>query len=212
MCSGRVDPIHVLEAFRSKADGVLVTGCHPGDCHYITGNYAAEKRVKFLKRFLREMGIESERLHLEWVSASEGARWAMLVKEMTQQVKSLGPSPLKSDDPNVQKRCLVKLDAAIEAFKAERVRWILGSLTAERVDQEKHAATLEKIVRDELERHMLLNEIRQRGPLTVKELSEESGLPTKQILYNLIALKKIGVVSVEGLKERQHLYKVAKMG
>ncbi len=96
MCSGRVDPVHILEAFRSGgADGVLVTGCHPGDCHYITGNYAAEKRVEFLKKILEGIGIDPRRLRLEWVSASEGGRFAKIVTEMIAEIKKLGPSPLR---------------------------------------------------------------------------------------------------------------------
>jgi len=97
MCSGRVDPLHVLEAFREGIDGVLVTGCHPGDCHYITGNYACEKRVKFLKEVLSQVGIDPKRLRLEWVSASEGGKFARIVKEMIDDVRKLGPSPLRKE-------------------------------------------------------------------------------------------------------------------
>jgi len=97
MCSGRVDPLHVLEAFRQGIDGVLVTGCHLGDCHYITGNYACEKRVKFLKDVLAQVGIDPRRLRLEWVSASEGGKFAKVVKEMIEEVRKLGPSPLRKE-------------------------------------------------------------------------------------------------------------------
>jgi len=97
MCSGRVDPLHVLEAFRQGIDGVLVTGCHPGDCHYITGNYACEKRVNFLKEVLAQVGIDPRRLRLEWVSASEGGKFAKVVREMIEEVRKLGPSPLRKE-------------------------------------------------------------------------------------------------------------------
>jgi len=97
MCSGRVDPLHVLEAFRQGIDGVLVTGCHPGDCHYITGNYACEKRVKFLRDVLAQVGIDPVRLRLEWVSASEGGKFAKVVKEFIEEVRKLGPSPLRKE-------------------------------------------------------------------------------------------------------------------
>lgn len=91
MCSGRVDPTLVLKAFQAKADGVLITGCHPGDCHYQTGNYKAMRRVPLLKKMLQQFGIEDERVRLEFVSASEGARFAQIVNEMTAQIKQLGP-------------------------------------------------------------------------------------------------------------------------
>ncbi len=97
MCSGRIDPVFVLEAFKNGADGVLIAGCHlPSDCHYIDGNSKALKRTAMLKKALEGFGIEPERLRLEWVSASEGDRFAALVREMVEEVKKLGPSPLRN--------------------------------------------------------------------------------------------------------------------
>jgi len=95
MCSGRVHPAFILEAFRNGADGILVAGCHPGDCHYISGNHKAENRVLMLKKTLEQLGLEPERLRLEWVSASEGDRFAMVIKDMTKELTKLGPSPLR---------------------------------------------------------------------------------------------------------------------
>ncbi len=96
MCSGRIDPAFVLEAFRSGADGVLVAGCHPGDCHYISGNFKAYRRILMLKKLLEQFGLESERLRLEWVSASEGDRFATIIKDMAKEIKKLGPSPIRA--------------------------------------------------------------------------------------------------------------------
>lgn len=95
MCSGRVDPLYILEAFWQGVDGVLVTGCHPADCHYIDGNLHAERRVKMLKEMMARIGMEPERLRLEWVSASEGDRFATIIKEMTEDIRKLGPSLFK---------------------------------------------------------------------------------------------------------------------
>jgi F420-non-reducing hydrogenase iron-sulfur subunit len=91
MCSGRVDPQFVLAAFRHGADGVLIGGCHPGDCHYEQGNYNARRRFELLKPLLTEMGIEEERLRLEWISASEGERAQRVCNEMTEEMRRLGP-------------------------------------------------------------------------------------------------------------------------
>lgn len=91
MCSGRVDPTFVLKAFQLGADGVLICGCHPGDCHYSDGNYKTARRVPILIKLLEQFGIEPERLRLEWVSASEGERFAAIVNEMTEQIRELGP-------------------------------------------------------------------------------------------------------------------------
>lgn len=95
MCSGRVDSAIILEAFELGADGVLVCGCHPGDCHYSDGNLKAEKRINDLKQILELVGFGSERLRLEWVSASEGAKFASVVKEFTEEITEIGPNPLK---------------------------------------------------------------------------------------------------------------------
>jgi F420-non-reducing hydrogenase iron-sulfur subunit len=96
MCSGRVDPQFVLDAFAKGADGVLIGGCHPGDCHYIEGNYKALRRVEFLRRVLDDLGIEPERLRLEWISASEGDRVRVAVNELTETVRTLGPLDLRA--------------------------------------------------------------------------------------------------------------------
>jgi len=95
MCSGRVHPSYILEAFRDGADGVLVAGCHtPNDCHYISGNFKAERRVAMLKRLMVQLRIEPERLRLEWISAAEGEKFAQVVREFVADVKRLGPNPL----------------------------------------------------------------------------------------------------------------------
>jgi F420-non-reducing hydrogenase iron-sulfur subunit len=96
MCSGRVDPTFVIEALAGGADGVLIAGCHPGDCHYSEGNYRAMRRYPLLLRLLDQFGIESERVRLEWISASEGERFAEVVTEMTAKLKELGPLNLKA--------------------------------------------------------------------------------------------------------------------
>jgi F420-non-reducing hydrogenase iron-sulfur subunit len=90
MCSGRIDPQFIVEAFAQGADGVLIGGCHPGDCHYAEGNYKALRRVILLRRMLRAVGIEDERLRLEWISASEGEKVARVVREMVATLHGLG--------------------------------------------------------------------------------------------------------------------------
>jgi F420-non-reducing hydrogenase iron-sulfur subunit len=92
MCSGRVNPLFVLKALNVGADGVLILGCHPGDCHYIEGNYKTMRRIPLLKKMLKQLGIEEERVRLEWVSASEGAKFAEVANNFTQTIKDLGPS------------------------------------------------------------------------------------------------------------------------
>lgn len=91
MCSGRVDPQFILQAFASGADGVLIGGCHPGDCHYSEGNYKMLRRFRFLKRMLHSLGIDDERFRLEWISASEGEKVKTVINDMVDKLKALGP-------------------------------------------------------------------------------------------------------------------------
>ena len=91
MCSGRIDPQFIYDAFAKGADGVLVGGCHPGDCHYMEGNYKALRRMRMVQRVLKDMGIAEHRFRLEWISASEGERVKTVINEMTEQVRALGP-------------------------------------------------------------------------------------------------------------------------
>ena len=95
MCSGRVDPGFILDAFRNGADGVLVCGCHPGDCHYVEGNHKCMRRMPLTRKILEGFGVDPNRLRLEWVSASEGARFQQVINEFTDQIRLLGPAKLR---------------------------------------------------------------------------------------------------------------------
>ncbi|MBN2302408.1 MAG: hydrogenase iron-sulfur subunit [Lentisphaerae bacterium] len=91
-CSGRVNPLYILKALQTGADGVLVSGCHPGDCHYISGNLVARRKFALLKRYLEYLGFESGRVQFSWVSAAEGPRFAALISQITDDVRQLGPN------------------------------------------------------------------------------------------------------------------------
>jgi len=94
MCSSRIDPVLILTAFLGGADGILVAGCHPGDCHYDQGNYYARRRFAILKKIIENLGLDAGRLRLSWVSASEGQRFADVVNEFNEKIKKLGPNPM----------------------------------------------------------------------------------------------------------------------
>ncbi len=91
-CSGRVNPLFILRGLRQGADGVLVSGCHPGDCHYLSGNYYARRKFTLLKNLLEYVGVEPGRVQFSWVSASEGNKFAHVVEEVTEEVRALGPN------------------------------------------------------------------------------------------------------------------------
>lgn len=101
MCSGRVDPLMVLEAFKNGADGVMISGCHLGDCHYSDGNYRTRVRYEALSTAMSHMGLDPTRLKLLWASASEGQQWADGITEMTERVRALGPSPIRTGGASI---------------------------------------------------------------------------------------------------------------
>jgi F420-non-reducing hydrogenase iron-sulfur subunit len=96
MCSGRIEPTFVLSAFQEGADGVLICGCHPGDCHYHEGNYKCQRRYFLLEKYIQQLGVKKERIKLEWISASEGKQFADLADSFTMTIKELGPCKIKS--------------------------------------------------------------------------------------------------------------------
>ena len=97
MCSGRVDPLFILKAFLMGADGMLVAGCHPGDCHYQTNNYHARRRIALLKNVFETLGLESDRVKLSWISASEGDKFRDVNTEFTERLQGKGPNPIKGE-------------------------------------------------------------------------------------------------------------------
>ncbi len=96
MCSSRIDPQHILHAFKQGADGVFMGGCHPGDCHYVEGNYKTLRRIILFKKMLDDLGIDSKRLRLEWISAAEGKKFVTVMNEFADTIRALGPINLDS--------------------------------------------------------------------------------------------------------------------
>jgi len=113
MCTGRIEPSHIIAGFEAGADGVMVSGCHPGDCHYISGNLRAEEQIDRMKKLFNIIGFDARRLRLQWVSAAEGQLFADYIKEFVELIKTLGQSPLslaiiQSSKPPATKNMLMK--------------------------------------------------------------------------------------------------------
>jgi F420-non-reducing hydrogenase iron-sulfur subunit len=129
MCSGRVDPQFILDALAKGADGVLIGGCHPGDCHYVEGNYKMLRRFRLLTRMLEDLGIEKERVRLEWISAAEGEKVKVVINEMTEQIRKLGSLGMPGK--------FADWDREMEQFEAE-----VQTKEAARAGKEKEAVNV----------------------------------------------------------------------
>ena len=178
MCSGRVDPKFIFEALRVGADGVIVLGCHLGDCHYLEGNYEAEKKFDMVKRFLKLIDFD-DRVRLDWVSASEGARYASMITEFTDHIKTLGPSPAGKDNPDDE--TLEKLKAIEEAAGGDRMRALVGR---ERKITEQENVYGETVSLDKFEKESK----------SVKDLAKELKIDSSIVLEHMVTLKSRGQV------------------
>ncbi|HHV61586.1 MAG TPA: hydrogenase iron-sulfur subunit [Firmicutes bacterium] len=214
MCSGRVDPAMMIRPFIDGADGVLVLGCHFGDCHYLTGNYQTDQRVRIVWEVLRQVGVDPGRLHLDWVSAAEGARFAEIVEEFCNRMRHMGPlqaslpsGPLPYDLP-------LALAIAAEIVEGERFRWLLGrlrelreqgSVYGERID----AARLEQLVRDVIAEEYVragVQVLAAREPLSVKDMASKLGLAARDVLKQVAYLKKRGVLDIYDVRQQSPRY------
>jgi coenzyme F420-reducing hydrogenase delta subunit len=213
MCSGRVDPVIILEMFTNGADGVIVTGCHPGDCHYIEGNLHEERKIKMLTRLIALTGLEPERLRLEWVSAAEGQRFAQIVTDFTEQIKKLGPSPASKETPN--QRIFENLQAAKNAAASSKLRVLVGrerelteksNVYEEKVLQENFDSLLEEAVETEFIRHKV-QLLTTAKPLSVKELAGIVNMKPADVLCHIVNMRRRGMIALDHVEGTTPFYK-----
>ncbi len=206
MCSGRVDPIFVAEALSRNIDGVLILGCHPGDCHYISGNYEAEIKIKMLSKLLKIIGF-SERLRLDWVSAAEGNRFAQIVNEFNEHIKNLGPNPIKNK--KIKNKLTYDFDAIKSVLKDSRLRILVGrerkivnegNAYNETIPLEKFEQVLDDAIQIEFERHKILQIISQNGK-SVPEISKEVQIAPNYVLNHIVSLRQKGLVDLHEVNE-----------
>jgi F420-non-reducing hydrogenase iron-sulfur subunit len=212
MCSGRVDPVIVLEMFANGADGVMVMGCHPGECHYLDGNLHAQRRIEMLRRLLRNVGIKPERLRLEWVSAAEGGRFADMVKDFTDQLKRLGSSPLSREEPD--ERALECIRAAQRAAGTSRLRTLVGrekelteegNVYEEKVSQEEFDRLMEESVEQEYLRGRIYLLARAKS-MSVEELTKQLRVESEIILRHVVVMRRRGLLKMDRIEGGSPLY------
>ena len=202
MCSGRVDPEFIFQGFLSGIDGIIVMGCHPGDCHYLEGNYEAELKFDMVKRFLKFIDFDN-RVRLEWVSASEGNRFAEVVTEFTEHIRKLGPSPIYSE--REEEVLLDKLKALEIASTSYRMRALVGreraiteqeNVYGEQIPKEEFNKLFESAINDEFIRHSILVSLK-KDPKSVKDLAIEFNIDPSKILDHILMLKQRGEVTMD---------------
>ena len=214
MCSGRVEPYFIFQAFQTGIDGVIVMGCHPGDCHYLEGNYEAENKFHMTERYLQFINME-KRVRLEWVSASEGNRFAEVVTEFTNQIKELGPSPVGEKQDFINE--LKAMEMAAESY---RMRALVGrersiiekeNVYGEKVPKEKFEEIFEPAIRDEYMRFRILLSL-EREAKSVKDLAKELRIDASDVLDHILILKGRSEVAMEQIIENTPIYISAREG
>lgn len=206
MCSGRVDPIFIAEAFSKNIDGVLVLGCHPGDCHYISGNYEAEMKMNMLSKLLNYIGY-SERFSLDWVSASEGNRFAQLVNDFNEKIINLGPSPIK--DKKLKKQLSEDFDVIKSILSDSRLRTLVsrerlitteGNVYNEIIPKEEFEEIIDDVLYKEFIRHKILIKIKTKAK-SVPEISKEIQVEPNKVLNHIVTLRQRGLVDLDEIYE-----------
>jgi len=215
MCSTRVASHLILEIFRAGADGVLVGGCHIGDCHYINGNLYTIRRVKMARKLMELAGIEPERLGLEWISASEGEKFARVVTEFTEQIRQLGPTPVRGNE-----KLQMRLSAAINAAKTFRLKALngkelkvteQGNVYGEVIDQQRFDEIFESAAEEEFTRSMIL-ELTSNTPRSVVEMAEEIGAMPEEILDHVSTLRERNMIALDSVEDFTPRYRALMAG
>lgn len=214
MCSGRIDPAFVIEGFLRRMDGVMVLGCHLGDCHYSTGNYEAINMINEARKLLEYSGINSGRLLLDWVSASEGARFSEVVTNFTEEIRGLGP--LGAAEGRDFSELEFKLRAAQATARGEKLRWVAAKQTEFMTEGNKYGEVfsrhelnrmLEGVIADEMAVNEILLLMKER-PLSVKEMAAAIDLPPPRVLRYVSALRKKGLVDLHSLDGNSPQYAI----
>lgn len=203
MCSTRVSPQMVLKILLEGADGVIIGGCHLGDCHYISGNFYTEKRFDVMLKLAELAWIEPERIRLEWISAAEGEKFARVATEFTNTIKEMGPNPAKIDSYIAS-----RLEAAERAARSNRLTTLVskeynlvtrGNVYGERLDEWKLRETVNEVAEEEFERAMIL-QLTRASKMSVKDIAKKIDIPTSRILAHIVELRKKNLIEINSIK------------
>jgi len=201
MCSGRIDPWMMVEPFFHNVDGVLVTGCHIGDCHYVVGNYHAEMRVKFVKKLLEYAGIEPGRLKLGWISAAEGQKFKELIENSVKELNELGPFEL---DKHYDALLTVK-----EVVTNPKLRWIVGKVAEigryMKLDDKELDAFFEEIIKKEITESKVSSML-ESGEYTLEGIAERLSIPVQDVLKYVAPLMDRGTMQISRMEGKKPFF------
>jgi coenzyme F420-reducing hydrogenase delta subunit len=214
MCTGRVDPALVADAFVIGADGVMVIGCHFGDCHYISGNYMAKHKLDMTGEILAYAGLNRKRLQFHNLSSAEGARFAQYSTEFVEEIQEIGP--LGSDgDGLAMPELRRKLKIARRCLAGPKLRWVIGKKPVfiqegnkygEVFTEHEMSRTISGIIADEMATHSILAALEKR-PAAVIDLAKELEIPAPDALKYVLALKRRGLVEMDQIAGQSPIYK-----
>ena len=214
MCTGRVDPTMVVDSFSKGADGIMVVGCHFGDCHYITGNYQAKVKMGLASRALTYVGLNPGRVAFKQCSGAEGDKFVAHVGAFQSSIQEIGPLGSAEKFPLLELND--RLDTARAALGSEKLRWVAGKFTefentgnkyGEKFTEHEMWRTLDTIVIDEIATHGILKEMK-KGAASVRELAQRLEIAPPDALKYVLALQRRGLVGVAGIDGATPSYKL----
>ncbi len=218
MCSGRLDPVVILETFVRGADGILVGGCHIGDCHYVEGNQHAQRKIWLTNAILERAGFESGRLRLEWISASEGDRFAEVVSEFTDQITKFGPSPIAGKKPDAD--ILERIRAAQRVVEDFRIRALIskefmltteGNVYGEVLEEDYVKDTILEAMDAEYTRNQILIHTTDKA-MSVKQIASAIDVPSPNVLNHVVRLRQKNLLTLASIDETTPMYKAMEGG
>jgi len=212
-CVGEMDPVIILEMFEKGADGVMLAGCKPPDCHFVEGNLQAERAVKMVKKLLTLTSMESERLKLLWYSHLEEKSFNKSLKEFRKRIATFGNSPLKNAKP--ESPAMINLLAAKNAASEFRLRVLLGrekeltegvNVYSEKLTQEEFDTLLDEIAEDEFIRHKIYV-LTKTKPLSVRALAEATEMKPAAVLKQIVNMRRRNMIALDSIEGTTPLYK-----
>jgi len=215
MCTGRLDPAIVAIAFKKGLDGLMVVGCHFGECHYVSGNVEAKAKIDVTRRLFKHIGVNEDRLAFRQCSSSEASVFVRLVSEFDALIRSLGP--LGGDADRLKpSEIFKKLEAAEAVLAGEKIRWLLGKRTpflesgnkyGEVFTEHEFNRTIDMIILEETEVQRILRELRKDNQ-SVKDLAMTLAIPSERVFRYITALKRKNMVELEKVSGRTPIYRV----